>query len=140
MQPGTDAEPGAGERGVHELHREADGVWAITLPGNLHGTYYLYRVYFPDGRMQEVVDPYARSAGANGQRGMVLDLTRAAPEGWDADARPAIPPHARACGRCMWRTSPPMRAAVCAPNGAGNSWALLSPTPRWTVTARIRPA
>lgn len=92
---GTDAEPGAGERGVHELHREADGVWAITLPGNLHGTYYLYRVYFPDGRMQEVVDPYARSAGANGQRGMVLDLTRAAPEGWDADARPAIPPHAR---------------------------------------------
>ena len=92
---GTDAEPGAGERGVHELHREADGVWAITLPGNLHGTYYLYRVYFPDGRMQEVVDPYARSAGANGQRGMVLDLTRAAPEGWDADERPAIPPHAR---------------------------------------------
>ena len=92
---GTDAEPGAGERGVHELHREADGVWAITLPGNLHGTYYLYRVYFPDGRMQEVVDPYARSAGANGQRGMVLDLTRAAPEGWDADERPTIPPHAR---------------------------------------------
>ena len=38
---GTDAEPGAGERGVHELHREADGVWAITLPGNLHGIYYL---------------------------------------------------------------------------------------------------
>lgn len=125
---------------MHELHREADGVWAITLPGNLHGIYYLYRVYFPDGRMQKVVDPYARSAGANGQRGMVLDLTRTAPEGWDADTRPAIPPHARSVWRCMWRTSPPMRAAVCAPNGAGNSWALPSPTPRWTVTARIRPA
>ena len=137
---GTDAEPGAGERGVHELHREADGVWAITLPGNLHGIYYLYRVYFPDGRMQEVVDPYARSAGANGQRGMVLDLTRAAPRAGTQTRAPPYRPTPAACGRCMWRTSPPMRAAVCAPNGAGNSWALPSPTPRWTVTARIRPA
>ena len=66
---GTDAEPGAKELGVHEMRRGDGGVWAIVLPGNLHGTYYIYRIYFPDGRVHEVVDPYARSAGANGTRG-----------------------------------------------------------------------
>ena len=44
---GTDAEPGAKELGVHEMRRGDGGVWAIVLPGNLHGTYYIYRIYFP---------------------------------------------------------------------------------------------
>ena len=92
---GTDAEPGAKELGVHERRRGDGGVWAIALPGNLHGTYYIYRIYFPDGRVHEVVDPYARSAGANGTRGMVVDLTQAAPDGWEQDRRPDIPAHAR---------------------------------------------
>ena len=92
---GTDAEPGAKELAVHEMRRGGDGVWAIALPGNLHGTYYIYRIYFPDGRVHEVVDPYARSAGANGTRGMVVDLTKAAPDGWEQDRRPDIPAHAR---------------------------------------------
>ena len=35
---GTDDEPDAKALGVHELHRAEDGVWAATLPGNLHGT------------------------------------------------------------------------------------------------------
>ena len=92
---GTDAEPGAKELGVHEMRRGDGGVWAIVLPGNLHRTYYIYRIYFPDGRVHEVVDPYARSAGANGTRGMVVDLTQAAPDGWEQDRRPDIPAHAR---------------------------------------------
>ena len=92
---GTDAEPGAKELSVHEMRRGDGGVWAIALPGNLHGTYYIYRIYFPDGRVHEVVDPYARSAGANGTRGMVVDLTKAAPDGWEQDRRPDIPAHAR---------------------------------------------
>lgn len=92
---GTDDEPGAETRGVHEMRRGDAGVWAITLPGNLHGVYYIYRIYFPDGRVHEVVDPYARSAGANGVRGMVVDLAKAAPEGWEQDTRPDIPAHAR---------------------------------------------
>ena len=41
------------------------------------------------------MDPYARSAGANGTRGMVVDLTQAAPDGWEQDRRPDIPAHAR---------------------------------------------
>ena len=73
------------------MRRGDGGVWAIVLPGKLHGTYYIYRIYFPDGRVHEVVDPYARSAGANGTRGMVVDLTQAAPARLGAGPAPRHP-------------------------------------------------
>ena len=92
---GTDAEPGAHHLGAHPLAWERDGVWSLTLPGDWKNTYYLYHLQFHDGRTTDAVDPYARTAGANGQRAMVLDLDAAAPEGWAEDKRPAIPPHAR---------------------------------------------
>ena len=92
---GTDAEPGAHHLGAHHLAWERDGVWSLTLPGDWKNTYYLYHLQFHDGRTTDAVDPYARSAGANGQRAMVLDLDAAAPEGWAEDKRPVIPAHAR---------------------------------------------
>ena len=92
---GTDAEPGAHHLGAHHLAWERDGVWSLQLPGDWKNTYYLYHLQFHDGRTTDAVDPYARSAGANGQRAMVLDLDAAAPEGWAEDKRPAIPAHAR---------------------------------------------
>ena len=113
---GTDAEPGAKELGVHEMRRGDGGVWAIVLSGNLHGTYYIYRIYFPDGRVHEVVDPYARSAGANGTRGMVVDLTQAAPDGWEQDRRPEIPAHARSAGANGTRGMVVMDDSTCMVN------------------------
>lgn len=93
---GADGEPGAAALGVHPMEPAGQGVWTAAVPGDLQGTYYLYALTFPDGRHTRTVDPYARAAGANGQRGMVIDLDAAAPEGWQADTRPQIPAHARA--------------------------------------------
>ncbi len=59
------------------------GVWAHTEPCG-HGTYYTYTVTTAVG-VQEAVDPYAKSAGVNGNRGMVIDLSLTDPEGWEAD-------------------------------------------------------
>ena len=92
---GTDAEPNAHHLGAYHLQWERDGVWSLTLSGDWKNTYYLYHLQFHDGRTADAVDPYARTAGANGQRAMVLDLDAAAPEGWAEDKRPVIPPHAR---------------------------------------------
>mgnify|MGYP000291027895 CR=1 FL=1 len=92
---GTDAEPNAHHLGAHHLQWERDGVWSLTLSGDWKNTYYLYHLQFHDGRTADAVDPYARTAGGNGQRAMVLDLDAAAPEGWAEDKRPVIPPHAR---------------------------------------------
>ena len=86
---GTDAEPGAADLGQTPMQREEGGVWRATIAGDLAGQYYCYELSFPQGGTACLVDPYARATGANGQRGMVLDLDAAAPEGWAADRRPA---------------------------------------------------
>ena len=59
------------------------GVWAHTEPCG-HGTYYTYTVTTAVGT-QEAVDPYAKAAGVNGNRGMVVDLSKTDPENWSAD-------------------------------------------------------
>lgn len=57
------------------------------LPVNFAGKYYTYVV---DGK--ETIDPYARSAGPNGKRGMVVPPDTYSPEGWDKDTFTAKPP------------------------------------------------
>ena len=59
------------------------GVWSFTEKCG-HGTYYTYAVTTSVGT-QEAVDPYAKAAGLNGNRGMVVDLSRTNPEGWGED-------------------------------------------------------
>ena len=56
------------------------GVWSAQAPCG-HGTYYTYTVTTAAGT-QEAVDPYARSTGVNGLRGMVTDLRQTDPEGF----------------------------------------------------------
>lgn len=58
------------------------GVWKTTVCDDLDGVYYTYTVTV-DGDTRETIDPYAVSAGVNGRRGMVLDLTSAEPDGWE---------------------------------------------------------
>jgi len=63
-----------------DMVRGDKGVWAHTEECG-HGTYYTYSVTTSIGT-QEAVDPYARAAGINGDRGMVVDLSLTDPEGW----------------------------------------------------------
>ena len=63
-----------------DMLRGEKGVWSAEAPCG-HGTYYTYTVTTALGT-QEAVDPYARSVGVNGNRGMVLDLRLTDPEGF----------------------------------------------------------
>ena len=65
-----------------EMVRGDKGVWAHTEECG-HDTYYTYTVTTSVGT-QEAVDPYAKSAGVNGNRGMVVDLSLTDPDGWEA--------------------------------------------------------
>ena len=60
------------------------GVWEMKLNGNYKGKYYTY-VVNNNGLETETIDPYAKACGANGTRGMVVDLKSTDPVGWDAD-------------------------------------------------------
>lgn len=65
------------------------GVWSHTVNEYLHGKYYTYTVTNSAGT-NEIVDPYAKSAGINGDRGMVVDFEELNKEisGWSEDVRP----------------------------------------------------
>lgn len=74
---------GGEPEGVYEMKKGAKGVFEYALAGAWGGKYYTYTVYnfkYPDGA--EIADPYARSAGLNGRRGMITDMRAAEPEGW----------------------------------------------------------
>lgn len=65
----------------HPMILGEKGVWACTLEGNLEGLFYNYTVTHGN-KTYEVVDPYARSAGVNGERGQIVDLKKTNPRGW----------------------------------------------------------
>ncbi len=87
---GSDTEDGASV--LEELDMEKDiernsewnGVWKVTVSGDIADTYYTYLVNV-DGKINETNDIYAKAAGVNGQRGMVVNLASTNPEGWDQD-------------------------------------------------------
>ena len=66
-----------------EMTRGEKGVWSAESSCGA-GTYYTYLVSTAAG-VQEAVDPYARAAGVNGDRGMVTDLRGTDPEGFADD-------------------------------------------------------
>jgi pullulanase len=81
--PATQAEP------VEKVDMTPDvnGTWVATLSGDKNGTYYTYWVN-NTSEQKECVDPYARTTGVNGRRGMIIDLASTNPEGWENDKDP----------------------------------------------------
>lgn len=69
------------------MEKKEKGVWETVISQDLHGVYYTYFVENL-GVTQEAVDPYARAVGVNGLRGMVVDLDRTDPEGWNQLSKP----------------------------------------------------
>ena len=71
----------------YEMTSDVNGTWVVTVDGDLNGTYYNYSVTI-DGETKEAIDPYARTAGVNGNKAMVINLTSTNPEGWENDVNP----------------------------------------------------
>ncbi len=81
----TETEPAA----EYPMEKGDKGVFSCTVGQDLDGMYYTYVVTNAKG-VNEVVDPYARSAGVNGRRGMIVNFSRinAFFEGWEQDRSP----------------------------------------------------
>ncbi|MBQ8833655.1 MAG: type I pullulanase [Oscillospiraceae bacterium] len=83
----------SGTAGTDDLSKQVEmtasdnGTWVATVEGDLNKTYYTYSVT-RDGETVEAVDPYARTTGVNGKRGMVIDLDSTDPEDWANDTDP----------------------------------------------------
>ena len=83
---GSDSEKGAQMLSSNSMKYNAkNGVWSLTLNGDYQNLYYTYQVTTA-GQMHEVVDPYAKAVGVNGNRGMIVNLKDTDPEGWEKDS------------------------------------------------------
>lgn len=82
---GSDNEEGAKDLDSSQMNYDSsNGVWSITVEGDLKNIYYTYSVT-NNGVTNEVVDIYTKAAGVNGDRGMVVDLSSTNPENWEND-------------------------------------------------------
>ena len=83
---GSDEERGAQMLSSNPMqYAKKNGGWYITLDGDFKNMYYTYQVTV-NGETHEVVDPYAKAVGVNGNRGMIVDLSDTDPEGWENDS------------------------------------------------------
>jgi pullulanase len=58
------------------------GIFEAYLPGDQHGTIYVYNILFLNNRETITVDPYARATTVNGAKSVITDLLRTNPDGW----------------------------------------------------------
>ena len=72
---------------VIEMTKAEKGTWTVVANGNMSGKYYTYTAYLDGKTNKDIVDPYARTVGVNGKRGMILDLDSTDPAGWSQDSR-----------------------------------------------------
>ncbi|HHK5536839.1 TPA: type I pullulanase [Bacillus mobilis] len=69
------------------MKQDEKGTWKAELKGNKKGLYYTYKVKIGD-KWTEAVDPYARAASVNGDKGAVVDLEETNPKKWKANKKP----------------------------------------------------
>lgn len=83
---GSDKEEGFNNIAVKPMTlSKSVGTWYVTLEGDFKNMYYTYKVTIGEVT-HEVVDPYAKAVGVNGDRGMIVDLNDTDPKGWSDDS------------------------------------------------------
>ncbi len=91
FQYGEEREFNVDHLASHPMTQQPDGSWTWHSDENLDGMYYDFLLWMQDGTTQRSADPWAKAAGVNGRRSMIIDLKRTDPEGWADDKRPDTP-------------------------------------------------
>lgn len=66
------------------MKKSRNGIFTFERQGDCNGIYYTYTVV-NHGDEQEAVDPYTKAAGVNGRRGMIINLEKTNPQGFELD-------------------------------------------------------
>ncbi|MEO1626708.1 MAG: type I pullulanase [Bacteroidota bacterium] len=74
----------------YDMERREEGIWYLRVADDLKGKYYAFQTQNDGQWSKEVPDPYVKSVGANGKRGMIIDQKQTHPDGWDKDTRPPL--------------------------------------------------
>lgn len=71
------------------MSRNSEGVWSVSVPGDLNGVYYLY-AFRSYGKYRKTPDIYSHSANASNTKSMVIDLLKTNPKGWNETPSPKL--------------------------------------------------
>ncbi|OAA31194.1 pullulanase [Kosmotoga arenicorallina S304] len=71
------------------MAKNSKGVWTVTVSGDLHLKAYKYR-FISYGKIRETVDMFSKAVTKNGQKSVVVDLSRTNFSGWEEDIRPSL--------------------------------------------------
>ena len=123
----------AGER--HELLRDEDGVWEITLPGHYFGSAYTYQVDGPGGATEQfdyekpICDPYARAVVTANEylhrgRTLILDSSR---YDWEGDRPLGLPLQEMIIYECHVRDLTAHPSSGCPAHLAGSYKGVIQP-------------
>ncbi|MGO5137422.1 type I pullulanase [Clostridium butyricum] len=74
---------------ILDMNRGEQGTWTIEVNRDLNGEFYNYLVT-NSGNEREVIDPYAKAVGVNGNRGMVINLRETDPIDFCKDEKPEL--------------------------------------------------
>jgi pullulanase len=73
-----------------DFQKGENGIWKITVRGDVQGIYYTYQVKTEGNWLNETPGIYAQALGVNGERAMVIDLKSTDPIDWEKDRGPSI--------------------------------------------------
>lgn len=73
-----------------KLFPNGNGTWKAEIPGDHLNKYYTVQANMAGKWTKEVPDPYAKAVGANGARGMIIDLSLTNPPSWEKDKSPDL--------------------------------------------------
>ena len=72
------------------LKKGPAGTWFTSVEGDQKGVFYTFRIRINNKWNNEVPDPYAKAAGVNGKRAMVVSLKETDPSGWANEKSPVF--------------------------------------------------
>ncbi|MDE6109927.1 MAG: type I pullulanase, partial [Muribaculaceae bacterium] len=73
-----------------DMARGERGTWRASVPRQLYGKYYTFRILHDGAWLDETPGVWAKAVGTNGKRAAIIDLATTNPEGWDSDRGPVL--------------------------------------------------
>lgn len=75
---------------IFSMDESRQGNFIIELLGDYDEVAYMFKLYFPNGKITFTADPYAKAVTANGRRSVIVDLESTKPKNWQNDEAPTL--------------------------------------------------
>lgn len=74
---------------TYQMVRNNEGVWKVSVKGDLNGIYYLYK-FKSYGKIRTAPDIYCYAADMYNRKSMIVDLKKTNPQNWKDDTSPKL--------------------------------------------------